>query len=224
MSTFSNIFKTASVVLTALFCQSAFAQYDYYEQPVDTKTTDFSYKLYTGFNCSKIGFKEQKGVEDPDPHVRPSLDLGIRVDHYIYSNMTYYRSFGLRYSYGSYKVDFPEGNVKSTQHRFVVPFTIGLLGQIHNTYVGFGPNVHLGGAIGGTTEMKYDGKKDTYACNGDESSFIAGIGAELWFSHRHLFYGLSYNKSLEWYKMPREFGDFKSNTRGMLSFYVGFNF
>lgn len=197
------------------------------EQPVEEPIThEFKYTLYTGLNLSELVFKKEKGIPDPDSKLRPAFDLGLRIDHYMYNTFTYYRSLGFRYSYGTYKVNFPgpHGEVWTTQNRFIVPFSIGVLGKVGDSYIGAGPNIHLGGAFGGTSHIDVEGAKDAYSASGDESSFVFGIGAEAWFTHRHIFYSISYNRSLEWYQMPEEFGDFKSNGRNMFSLNVGYNF
>lgn len=196
------------------------------DAPAAAPTDEFRYTLYSGLNLSALTFKKERGEEDPDPHVRPAIDLGLRIDHYIYGNFSYYRSMGFRYSYGSYKVDFPDGTIRTTQHRFIVPFTIGVLGQVGNSYIGVGPNVHLGAAIGGTNHLEMNGtqEEDEYSAGSDESSFVCGLGAEAWIQHGCMFYSLSYNRSFEWYQMPEDFGDFKSNGRHMVSFNVGVTF
>ncbi len=197
------------------------------EQPVDYQPTDeWSYKLYTGLNLSELLFKKEKGIVDPDSKLRPGFDIGLRLDHYIYNNFSYYRSMGFRYSYGLYRVNFedPEGNTRVTQNRFIFPFTIGVLGRVGNSFIGVGPNLHLGAAFGGTTRNEVNGVKDTYSSAGDESSFVFGIGAEAWFTHNNLFFSFSYNRSMEWYDMPEEFGDFKSNGRNLFSLNIGYCF
>ena len=238
MNGFSKILFSAATFLSLAVSQSAFSQHTVYAHPVRVVAAQpvaqppiashadnwYRYKLYTGINFSKIGFRDEKGIVDPVPKIRPAFDLGLRIDHYYDRSFSFYKSVGFRYSYGSYRVEFDNGEVKATQHRFVVPFTVGLLGEVGDCYVGFGPNVHIGASVGGTCDIDYDGLSDSYSCGSDESSFVCGLGLELWLEYKFMFYSVSYNKSLEWYDMPVEFGDFTSRNRGMVSLNVGFCF
>lgn len=234
-----NILKIGAVALALLYPSVGQAQqYGYFRTPtppviileeapapLELPTDEFRYTLYTGMNLSKLTFKKEKGEIDPDAQVRPAFDLGLRIDHYIYTKFSYYRSIGLRYSYGSYKVSTPLGSIRTTQNRFIIPFTIGVLGNVGCAKVGVGPNIHLGAAIGGTNHLKpYLTENDVYSASSDESSFVGGIGIEAWMTYHHIFGGISYNRSMEWYRMPEELGDFKSNGRHMVSINVGLNF
>lgn len=236
-----HIFNIGAIALTLLVPSLGRAQnYGHFRYPtapgpiviveeapivVEMPTDEFRYTLYTGLNLSKLTFKKEKGEIDPDANIRPAFDLGLRIDHYIYTKFSYYRSMGLRYSYGSYKVSTPFGSVRTTQNRFIVPFTIGVLGHVGGAQIGVGPNIHLGAAIGGTNHLKpLLGKNDEYSASTDESSFVGGIGIEGWMAYHHIFCGISYNRSMEWYRMPAELGDYKSNGRHMVSFNIGLHF